>query len=162
MSNLTLDIQWAYSTPQLQALLTEQRAQAWLSAALEPDVLSQDVELTLRIVDLEEGQQLNRDYRGMDKPTNVLSFEFDMPPGVELDDDEPLYLGDLVVCAPVVEREAHEQGKPLIAHWAHMLVHGCLHLQGFDHLDDDEAEEMESLEIQIMQSLGFDNPYDDD
>lgn len=162
MSNLALDIQWAYSTPQLQALLTEQCAQAWLSAALQPDGLSQAMELTLRIVDLEESQQLNRDYRGMDKPTNVLSFEFDMPPGVELEDDEPLYLGDLVVCAPVVEREALEQGKPLIAHWAHMLVHGCLHLQGFDHLDDEEAEEMESLEKQIMQSLGFDNPYADD
>ncbi|WFE68145.1 rRNA maturation RNase YbeY [Thiomicrospira sp. R3] len=162
MANLTLSMQWAYSTPELQALLTEERAQAWLSAALAPDALSQAIELSLRIVDLEESQQLNRDYRGMDKPTNVLSFEFDMPPGVELDDDEPLYLGDLVVCAPVVEREALEQGKPLLAHWAHMLVHGCLHLQGFDHLDDEEAEEMESLEKQIMQSLGFDNPYDDD
>ncbi|MGL5337628.1 MAG: rRNA maturation RNase YbeY, partial [Aeromonas veronii] len=93
-------------------------------------------------------------YRGKDKPTNVLSFPFEAPPGLEL----PL-LGDLVICRQVVEREAEEQGKPLMAHWAHMVVHGSLHLLGYDHIEDEEAEEMEALERDIMQELGFADPY---
>ncbi|KFZ36420.1 endoribonuclease YbeY [Shewanella mangrovi] len=111
-------------------------------------------EMTIRLVDEAESQQLNHEYRGKDKPTNVLSFPFEAPPGIEL----PL-LGDLVICVPVVEREAAEQNKPLQAHWAHMVVHGCLHLLGYDHIEDDEAEEMESIETQLIESLGFTDPY---
>ncbi|GIU31078.1 rRNA maturation RNase YbeY [Shewanella schlegeliana] len=124
----------------------------WVKTALR-DTMS-EAELTIRIVDVEESQELNNTYRGKDKPTNVLSFPFEAPPGIEL----PL-LGDLVICAAVVKQEAIDQNKPLIAHWAHMVVHGCLHLLGYDHIDDSEAEEMESLEIQLIESLGYTNPY---
>ncbi|GIU29202.1 rRNA maturation RNase YbeY [Shewanella sp. MBTL60-007] len=124
----------------------------WVKTALR-DTMS-EAELTIRIVDVEESQELNSTYRGKDKPTNVLSFPFEAPPGIEL----PL-LGDLVICAAVVKQEAIDQNKPLIAHWAHMVVHGCLHLLGYDHIDDSEAEEMESLETQLIESLGYTNPY---
>ena len=113
--------------------------------------------MTVRIVDEAESNELNLTYRGKDKPTNVLSFPFEAPPGLEL----PL-LGDLVICRQVVEREAQEQGKPLMAHWAHMVVHGSLHLLGYDHIEDEEAEEMEALERDIMQELGFADPYQSD
>ncbi|WP_255988518.1 rRNA maturation RNase YbeY [Chitinolyticbacter albus] len=130
---------------------------AWAEAALQPGVKT--AEITVRFVDAEEGQQLNRDYRGKDYATNVLTFTFDedMPDIPDL----PL-LGDLVLCAPVVEREAAEQGKSLLAHYCHMVVHGVLHLQGYDHLEDAEAEEMEALETQIVTTLGYDDPYRDD
>ena len=105
-------------------------------------------ELTIRIVDEAESQALNRDYRGKDKPTNVLSFGGDE--GV---------LGDLVICAPVVAREAIEQNKTLREHWAHMVVHGCLHLQGYDHEIEADAQKMEAREIRILKSLGFPDPY---
>ena len=105
--------------------------------------------MTLRIVDTEEGQALNRDWRGKDYATNVLSFPF----------EEKTYLGDIIICAPVVAREAAEQGKGLRAHWAHMVVHGVLHLLGYDHLVDAEAEEMEALEQKLLQKLGFSDPY---
>ncbi|MCL1138346.1 rRNA maturation RNase YbeY [Shewanella pneumatophori] len=124
----------------------------WVKTAIR-DTMS-EAELTIRIVDVEESQSLNSTYRGKDKPTNVLSFPFEAPPGIEL----PL-LGDLVICAAVVEQEAIDQNKPLIAHWAHMVVHGCLHLLGYDHIEDLEAEEMESLETQLIESLGYNNPY---
>ncbi|MGS0682658.1 rRNA maturation RNase YbeY [Shewanella sp. 125m-7] len=124
----------------------------WAKTAIR-DTMS-EAELTIRIVDIEESQMLNNTYRGKDKPTNVLSFPFEAPPGIEL----PL-LGDLVICAAVVEQEAIDQNKPLIAHWAHMVVHGCLHLLGYDHIEDVEAEEMESLETQLIESLGYNNPY---
>ncbi len=114
----------------------------------------QQAEITIRLVDETESQALNRDYRHKDKPTNVLSFPFEVPEGIELD-----LLGDLVICRQVVEREAKEQNKDLSAHWAHMVVHGSLHLLGYDHIEDEQAQEMESLEITIMQSLGFPNPY---
>ena len=117
----------------------------------------EEAEVTIRLVDEAESNQLNLTYRGKDKPTNVLSFPFECPPGVEL----PL-LGDLIICRQVVEREANEQNKPLLAHWAHMVVHGSLHLLGYDHIDDEEAEEMEALEVEFMQALGYDNPYQDD
>lgn len=106
-------------------------------------------EITLRLVDAAESQTLNRDFRGKDKPTNVLSF----PMG------EPDYLGDIVICAPVVAAEAVEQGKPARAHWAHMVVHGVLHLLGHDHIADDEAEKMEALERKLLSRLGFPDPY---
>ncbi|WP_049629619.1 rRNA maturation RNase YbeY [Cellvibrio sp. pealriver] len=125
----------------------------WISAALDSQKL-EDAEVSLYIVDEEEGQELNCEYRGKDYPTNVLSFPADIPEEVGV----PL-LGDLVVCAPVVEREAAEQEKVLAAHWAHMLVHGSLHLLGFDHIEDSEAEEMEALETEIITGLGYPAPY---
>lgn len=108
--------------------------------------------LTIRVVGERESQQLNRQYRGKDKPTNVLSFAGQDAP------DEPA-LGDLVICAPVVSREAREQGKALRAHWAHMVVHGCLHLLGHDHVRTGDARRMETREIRILKSLGFPDPY---
>ena len=129
--------------------------QRWLDAAILP--FQEEAEGTIRLVDEAESNELNLTYRGKDKPTNVLSFPFECPPGVEL----PL-LGDLVICRQVVEREANEQGKPLMAHWAHMVVHGSLHLLGYDHIEDGEAEEMEALEVEFMAALGFENPYQDD
>lgn len=146
---ITLDLQLASSAGNLP---TAAQIQQWLEAAILP--FQADAEVTVRIVDNEESQQLNNDYRGKDKPTNVLSFPFQCPPGIEL----PL-LGDLVICAPVVAAEATEQQKSLQAHWAHMVVHGSLHLLGFDHINDDDAEQMEAEEVTILQQLGFTNPY---
>jgi probable rRNA maturation factor len=108
----------------------------------------------IMIVDEQESQQMNAHYRGKDRPTNVLSFALEIPPQVE-----EQCLGDLVICAPVVEREALAQGKPAEAHWAHMVVHGMLHLQGYDHEIEAQAAAMESLETEILQRLGFADPY---
>lgn len=132
--------------------------QNWAQSALVGDAKNQNWEMALRVVDAEEGREINRDYRGKDYATNVLSFEFELPDLV-VEDMEMPYLGDLVICAPVVEKEAKEQNKDLIAHWAHLVVHGVLHLQGYDHLTDEEAEEMEALEVEILAKLGFENPY---
>lgn len=126
--------------------------QQWLDQIITP--FQADAEITVRIVDEAESHQLNFDYRGKDKPTNVLSFPFEAPPGIELN-----LLGDLIICRQVVEAEAQEQSKPVLAHWAHMVVHGSLHLLGYDHIQDDEAEEMEALETEIMLSMGFEDPY---
>lgn len=114
-------------------------------------------ELTIRIVDEAESAQLNSRYRGKDYPTNVLSFPYDSEGFEETDDGPPL--GDLAICAPVVAREADEQGKELRAHWAHMVVHGVLHLLGRDHIAEDEAEAMEAEERLILAQLGFPDPY---
>lgn len=146
---IILDLQQASSASDLP---TEAELLRYLQAVVSP--FQADAEVTIRIVDETESQQLNFDYREKDKPTNVLSFPFQCPPGIEL----PL-LGDLVICAQVVAREAQEQQKTLQAHWAHMVVHGSLHLLGFDHINDADAEEMEAEEIQILQDLGFANPY---
>lgn len=113
-----------------------------------------ETEITIRIVDEAESHELNLTYRGKDKPTNVLSFPFEVPEGIEL----PL-LGDLIICRQVVEKEAQEQQISLESHWAHLAIHGTLHLLGYDHIEDAEAEEMEGLETEIMQSLGFEDPY---
>jgi len=113
-----------------------------------------DHELTIRLVDADESQALNSEYRHKDYPTNVLSFPADLPPELNI----PL-LGDLVICVPVVNREAAEQGKPREAHWAHMVIHGCLHLLGHDHIEDAEAEAMEQLERQLLAELGIADPY---
>ncbi|MFZ2315325.1 MAG: rRNA maturation RNase YbeY [Gammaproteobacteria bacterium] len=114
-------------------------------------------ELNIRIVSIPEMTELNTTYRHKTGPTNVLSFPFDMPDGIEL--DLPI-LGDLVICADVVNQEALDQGKTREAHWAHMVVHGVLHLLGYDHENDQDAELMESIEITIMDKLKFPNPYD--
>ncbi|PTO72083.1 rRNA maturation RNase YbeY [Vibrio splendidus] len=148
--SIELDLQIAVENE--QGLPTEQDIQLWLDKTIPQ--FQKNAELTVRIVDTEESHQLNHDYRGKDKPTNVLSFPFEVPPGIELD-----LLGDLIICRQVVEKEAEEQNKPLLAHWAHMVVHGSLHLLGYDHIEDDEAEEMESLETEIMQTMGFEDPY---
>jgi len=124
----------------------------WVEAALINT--DEDQELSIRIVDEEESQSLNKQYRNKDKPTNVLSFPFEAPAQIELN-----LLGDLLICAPVVSKEAKEQAKPEISHWAHMVVHGTLHLQGYDHIENDEAEAMEALEVKILNTLGFQNPY---
>ena len=150
MGNMLIDLQIA--SENIDDLPTLEQIEQWATAAVQPE--SDDVEMTVRIVDEAESQTLNRTYRAKDRPTNVLSFPFECPTEVSL----PL-LGDLVICRQVVEYEAAEQEKPLMAHWAHMVVHGSLHLLGYDHIDDTEAEEMESLETKIMQGLGFVDPY---
>ena len=129
----------------------------WVQRALAHEAQTEDfpeTEITIRIVDEAESHELNLTYRGKDKPTNVLSFPFEVPEGIEL----PL-LGDLIICRQVVEKEAQEQQISLESHWAHLAIHGTLHLLGYDHIDDAEAEEMEGLETEIMQSLGFEDPY---
>ena len=150
MGKMIIDLQMACE--QETGLPTAEQIEQWATAAVQPQ--SDEVEMTVRIVDEAESHALNLNYRGKDRPTNVLSFPFECPDEVEL----PL-LGDLVICRQVVESEAQEQDKPLMAHWAHMVVHGSLHLLGYDHIEDDEAEEMESLETQIMTGLGFADPY---
>ena len=150
MGKMIIDLQIACE--QETGLPTAEQIEQWATAAVQPQ--SDEVEMTVRIVDEAESHALNLNYRGKDRPTNVLSFPFECPDEVEL----PL-LGDLVICRQVVEREAQEQDKPVMAHWAHMVVHGSLHLLGYDHIEDDEAEEMESLEAQIMTGLGFADPY---
>lgn len=112
--------------------------------------------LTIRIVDREESRSLNRQFRGKDKPTNVLSFPSQIPDFAEQD-----YLGDLAICASVVAAEALDQDKDEDAHWAHMLVHGVLHLHGYDHIESSEAEEMEALETRILTAMGLPAPYAD-
>ena len=150
MSEVILDLQLACEDN--TSLPEEAQFQTWLNAAIFP--FQEEAEVTVRLVDEAESHELNMTYRGKDKSTNVLSFPFEAPPGIEL----PL-LGDLVICRQVVEKEALEQEKPLDAHWAHMVIHGSLHLLGYDHIEDDEAEEMEALETEIMLALGYADPY---
>jgi probable rRNA maturation factor len=148
MSELTVDLQNVYTGEGVPA---EAQFQNWAQLAWLGDEPS---EVTIRIVDVPESQTLNHQYRGKDKPTNVLSFPFEAPAGITV----PL-AGDLVICAPVVEEEARAQHKTPLAHWAHMVVHGMLHLQGYDHIEDEEAEVMEALEIRLLGQLGIGNPY---
>ncbi|MAX85411.1 MULTISPECIES: rRNA maturation RNase YbeY [Thalassolituus] len=152
--NLLLDVQLAESIEHLNTLPTEEQLTLWASTALKGRTDFEEPELTIRLTDEEESQALNSEYRGKDKPTNVLSFPFEMPPGIPLE-----LLGDLVICVGVVEQEAKEQEKTTEAHWAHMVIHGCLHLLGYDHIKDDEAEEMEALERDLLASLGYPDPY---
>lgn len=135
MSQVILDLQLACENE--SGLPPESQFQRWLDAVIPQ--FQEESEVTIRLVDDAESHELNLTYRGKDKSTNVLSFPFEAPPSIEM----PL-LGDLIICRQVVEKEAQEQGKPLEAHWAHMVVHGSLHLLGYDHIEDDEAEEMES------------------
>jgi len=136
-------------------LPTPDQLRAWAEAVLSGR--RERVELSIRLVDEAEGAGLNRRFRGGRGPTNVLSFPFEPLPGLETCD----LIGDVVICAPVVAREAAEQGKSLQAHWAHMLVHGLLHLLGFNHLDAAQAAQMEGLETRIISALGFPAPYED-
>ncbi len=149
--NIELDYQVATDRP---GLPEDAEVLAWVSAALAGR--REEAELTVRVVGEAESAELNGRYRGKRGPTNVLSFPFEAPPGVDL----PL-LGDLVVCAPVVAREAADQNKPEEAHWAHMVVHGCLHLLGYDHIGEEQAEAMERLETDILAGLGYPNPYEE-
>jgi probable rRNA maturation factor len=137
---------------------------AWVQAAVIAGaaVRPATAELTVRIVGEAESAELNEHYRGRAGPTNVLSFPFDLPPGIDTDalTEMPTLLGDLVICAPVVLREAAEQGKETTAHWAHLVVHGVLHLLGHDHIEPAEATRMETLETAILRGLGFPPPYE--
>jgi probable rRNA maturation factor len=158
---------------QLATKLTETPHEATLTTWLNQvfaELNIQDKEITIRIVDEAESQQLNYQYRSKNAPTNVLSFPFEMPDFVAFEEDQdPVainladsefnLLGDLVICAPIVAIEAEQQNKVLEHHWAHMVVHGTLHLLGYDHINDDEAEHMESLETKILQQLAIDDPY---
>jgi len=145
-----IDLQNACDTQELPSV---ELFQQWVDAALTT-VTEQEFELTIRLVNIAESQQLNKQYRQKDKPTNVLSFPFEVPEGIELN-----LLGDLVICSQVVEQEAKAQNKEIFDHWAHMVIHGCLHLLGYDHINDTDANEMETLEINILAKLAIANPY---
>ena len=148
---LDLSLQFARfdGAPAHRAALARHRVARWLRATLGDEV--QAAEITVRIVDAAEGQQLNRDFRGKDYATNVLTFDYS---------GAPMVAADLVLCAPVVEREAAEQNKSLEAHYAHLLVHGALHAQGWDHeTSEADAEEMEAHESAILRALGLPDPY---
>ena len=149
---LLIDIQ---NPENYTTLPTEGDLLHWAQAAWQGEG---EAGVVVRIVGEAESQEMNCAYRGKDYPTNVLSFPYDAPP-IPLEEGETEYLGDLVICLPVMEREAAEQGKTATQHWAHLLIHGLLHLQGYDHITDVEAEEMEALETQILGTLGFPDPY---
>ena len=148
LNELTLSLQFGKSIDEValhRATLGRSKVTRWLRHALQSDA-----EITVRIVNAEGGQALNRDYRQKEDATNVLTFDYTQ---------EPIVTADLVLCAPVVAAEAREQGKTLEAHYAHLLVHGALHAQGWDHDDDEDAQVMELRETDIMHRLGFDSPY---
>jgi probable rRNA maturation factor len=130
----------------------QEQIQGWIDTALAD--LNQDTEIVVRVVDEQESARLNEQYRHKQGPTNILSFPVEVPEGIELN-----LLGDLVICASVLEKEAEEQRKLLTHHWAHIVVHGVLHLLGYDHIDETEAELMESKEITILKKLKINNPY---
>jgi probable rRNA maturation factor len=153
MSDVTLEIQRI--AEEHGDLPDDDAFRRWVEIALAQHAAA--AEVVIRLVDEAESRELNRSYRGKDKPTNVLSFPFEAPPELPL----PL-LGDLVVCAPVVAREALEQGKSLQAHWAHMVIHGLLHLLGYDHQTDEEAQLMESRERDLLTQLHFPDPYSEE
>lgn len=164
-----LDLSIQFADKRHKALLPRALLRQWALATLEGPMI-----VTLRFVDSVEGQQLNQDYRGKDYATNVLTFAYtaeelgsesnysDDSDTANLIDSDPnslVYSADIVICSPVIENEAVEQGKTLLAHYAHMLVHGMLHAQGYDHDDDAEAEAMETREAEILLTLGFTDPY---
>ena len=146
---IKVNVQYATDWPDLPS---QSQLQFWVETALKD--LKENAELTIRIVDEDEGTQLNEQWRKSQGPTNVLSFSHEGKLEIA-----PDLLGDIVVCAPVVTREAKEQNKNIDAHWAHMVIHGVLHLNGFDHTNPEDAERMESLEIKILDELNYNNPY---
>ena len=137
--------------------LSLEKLTLWAKTALTVGGHTKDSEITVRMVAPDEIHELNNTYRHIDRPTNILSFPFDCPEGIDL----PL-LGDLVVCFEILKKEAQEQHKTLEEHFAHLIVHGCLHLIGYDHIEQEDAKVMEPLEIKAVEELGFDNPYKDD
>lgn len=143
----TLSLSLQFADKRHKDALPRHKVARWIKAAL-----STDAEIAVRLVDAEEGQALNRDFRKKDYATNVLTFDYAQ---------EPVVMADLIICAPVIEQEAQEQGKTLEAHYAHMLVHGTLHAQGWDHLKKKQAEAMEAREREILAGLGFPDPYAD-
>jgi probable rRNA maturation factor len=172
-STLFLDLQQGPLDAQQRAVLPAAAdLERWTLAALDPRRsprharIHWPVELTIRITDEAESAALNQRYRGRSGPTNILSFPFEPPPGLDPEQSTDAginaLLGDLVICAPLVRREAADQGKTETAHWAHLVVHGVLHLLGFDHLTAAEAAPMEALEITILAALGFSTPYEVD
>ena len=148
-----LDLEVQYADTRLEQEITEEMLQRWVDAALLGPA-----ELSIRFVDAEEGQALNRQYRGKDYATNVLTFAYNE--GEELGEDDPTQ-ADIVLCTDVLLREAEEQKKTVEEHAAHLVVHGVLHAQGYDHEHDEEAEEMEQFERDIMEVLGYPDPYSD-
>jgi probable rRNA maturation factor len=158
---LKLSVQYA-SKQRLARLPTRQQFRRWVKRALLPQTAQDEtqvethVQITLRLVDEAEGRQLNRDFRGKDSATNVLTFTY--TEGASSNMNAAL-MGDIVLCAPVIAREAETQQKNVLAHYAHLVVHGVLHLQGHDHQQADQAEKMESLETQLLKQLGIANPY---
>jgi probable rRNA maturation factor len=158
--SVQVDLQMAVANAPQWNVPNAEVIQAWASAAVkqvEPN--PSERQMTVRIVDVDEITQLNEQYRQKTGATNVLSFPFELPPGVPAEACDST-LGDLVVCAAVVAQEAEAQHKSVEAHWAHMIVHGTLHLLGYDHLTDDEAQQMESEEIAVLNNFGYDNPYE--
>lgn len=153
-----LDVAVGYALPR-KGIPAAASFRKWVAAALAGRI--READLAIRLVGTREGRALNRHYRGKDYTTNVLSFPAELPEGLPKGVKLPL-LGDLVLCAPVVAREAKEQGKPLAAHYAHLVVHGCLHLLGWDHEDPHEADAMEQLEREILAELGLPDPYRED
>ena len=148
-NKLTLSVQ--YADPRLQDGITRPMVRKWIKAALFAPA-----ELTIRFVDAEEGRTLNRDYREKDYATNVLTFAYNE--GEDIAEDEPTR-ADIILCTDVLEQEAAEQKKTVEEHTAHLIVHGVLHAQGYDHMDEEEADEMESLETEILAALGYADPY---
>ncbi len=153
---LDLDLQIAVEDPDLPSAA---QFELWVAAALEGRRAR--AALSIRLVEPAESQALNRDYRSIDRPTNVLSFPFEPPPGIDPADPVNDLIGDLVICSQLVQQEAREQGKTPESHWAHLVVHGVLHLIGYHHDTPEHAAEMESLETEILVGLGFPPPYED-
>jgi len=152
---MTLDVQIATDCIELP---DSNSLSLWVELAIES--AHEGAEVVVRVVDEAESAELNKTYRKKNGPTNVLSFPFEMPEGLPEEALSVDTLGDLVICAPVVLKEAAEQGKDSLAHWAHMVIHGCLHLQGYDHIEAQEAQVMEALEIKLLKSIGINNPYE--
>ena len=160
VTTVRVDVQMAIDSTAQHRVPNAEAIQTWADAAIKQAGMDQSEKLmTVRIVEVEEITQLNEQYRQKAGATNVLSFPFEWPPEVP-EEARDGSLGDLVICASVVEKEAETQHKSIEAHWAHMLVHGTLHLLGYDHMTDDEAQQMEKEEITVLNSFSYANPYE--
>ena len=151
---MTVDVQMASACTSVPS---EDQLREWAKLAKRQ---RPDAQLVIRVVDKEESAMLNATYRQKEGPTNVLSFPFEHPIGLPDDAVIDDILGDIVICAPVVEQEANEQSKGIDKHWSHMVIHGCLHLQGYDHIEETERLEMETVEIKLLETIGIKNPYE--